>query len=105
MVHAVADQLEKHLRALTEYTRLDETRRQFLKRGVAQVPFLAPEAVKELLAIEVEELVTSHGRRRDLVFPATGNTKRHMRNVRPTRLRRSVRSFPPCTSYPPCARC
>jgi hypothetical protein len=73
VAHPVADQLEKHLTTLTERARLDETRRQFLKRGVVQVPFLAPEAVKELLAIEVEELVTSHGRRRVLVFPATGN--------------------------------
>jgi hypothetical protein len=80
--HPVADQLEKHLTALTDDTGVEEARQEFLERGVVRVPFLAPKAVKELLAIEVEELVTSHGRRRDLVFPATGNTRRHMRNVR-----------------------
>jgi hypothetical protein len=82
VVHPVADQLEKHLTGLAEDTRLDESRRQFLERGVVRVPFLAPEAVKDLLAIEVEGLITSHGRRHDLVFPETGNSQRHMCNVR-----------------------
>jgi hypothetical protein len=100
VAHPVADQLEKYLTALTEDTRLDEARRQFLKRGVVQVPFLAPEAVKELLAIEVEDLVTSHGRRRDLVFPATGNTKRHMRNVRRDQIKAFGSIIPAVYSVP-----
>jgi hypothetical protein len=82
VVHPVAKQLEKHLTGLADYTRLDEARQQFLERGVVRVPFLAPEAVKDLLAIEVEELITSHGRRHDLVFPETGNSQRHVCNVR-----------------------
>jgi hypothetical protein len=80
--HLVADQLEKHLSSLSECAFLDESRRQFRERGVVRVSFLAPEAVKKLLAIEVEELVSAHGRRRSLVFSETGNTPRCMRNVR-----------------------
>jgi hypothetical protein len=98
--HPGADQLEKHLTALTDDTRVEETRRQFLERGVVRVPLLAPKAVKELLAIEVEELVTSHGRRRDLVFPATGNTKRHMRNVRRDQIRAFGSIIPALYSVP-----
>ncbi|MGH3617174.1 MAG: HalD/BesD family halogenase, partial [Pseudonocardiaceae bacterium] len=100
MLHPVADQLKKHLTALSEYARLDETRRQFLKRGVVQVPFLAPEGVKELLAIEVEELITSHSRRRDLVFPETGNTKRHMRNVRRDQIKAFGSNIPAVYAMP-----
>lgn len=92
MGHPVADQLEKHLTAFTKCTRLDETRRQFLKRGVVQVPFLAP--------VEVEELVTSHGRRHALVFPATGNTKRQMRNVRRDQIKAFGSVIPALYSLP-----
>ena len=82
MVHPVADQLEEHLISLPEWACLDEARRQFEERGVVRVSFLAPTAIKELLALEVEELVTSHARRHSLAFPETGNTMRCMRNVR-----------------------
>ncbi len=38
--------------------------------------------MKQSLAVEVEELVISHGCRRELVFSETGNSERRMRNVR-----------------------
>lgn len=100
MGHPVADQLEKHLTAVTDDTRVEETRREFRERGVVRVPFLAPEAVKELLAIEVEELVTSHGRRHVLVFPQTGNTTRHMRNVRRDQIKAFGSIIPALYSVP-----
>lgn len=100
MVHPVEGQLEKHLTALTEYTRLGEIRQQFLKHGVVQISFLAPEAVKELLAIEAEELVTSHGRRHALAFPETGNTERHMRNVRRDQIKAFGSIIPAVYSVP-----
>jgi alkylated DNA repair dioxygenase AlkB len=80
VVRTVVDRLEEHLAALDEG--LDQARREFLERGVVRVPFLAPDSVKQLLAVEVAELVTSHSRRRELVFSETGNSERRMRNVR-----------------------
>lgn len=100
MGHPVADQLEKHLTAVFDDIRVEEIRRRFLERGVVRVPFLAPKAVKELLAVEVEELVTCHGRRRDLVFPATGNTTRRMRNVRRDQIKEFGSVVPALYSVP-----
>jgi hypothetical protein len=82
VVPTVAEQLETHLAALDKSAHLDQVKREFLERGVVRVPFLAPDSVKRFLAVEVEELLTSHGRRHELVFPETGNSQRRMRNVR-----------------------
>jgi hypothetical protein len=99
-VHPVAAQLEKHLTALTEDTSLDEARRRFLERGVVQLPFLAPETVKEPLAIEVEDLVTSHARRHALVCAETGDTTRRMRNVRRDQIKASGSIIPSLYAVP-----
>jgi hypothetical protein len=100
VVHPVADQLEKHLIGLPERACLDEARRQFEERGVVRVSFLAPTAIKELLAIEVEELVTSHARRHNLTFPETGDTMRCMRNVRRAQIKHSGSIIPALYSVP-----
>ena len=82
VVHPVVDQLEKHIAALAEGAHLAEARQEFLERGAVRVPFLVPDSVKRLMAVEVEELITAHGCRRELIFSETGNTERRMRNVR-----------------------
>jgi hypothetical protein len=69
VVHPVVDQLEKHIAALADGTHLAEARQEFLERGAVRVPFLVPDSVKRLLAVEVEELVTAHGCHRELISP------------------------------------
>ena len=105
MVHPVADQLEEHLIGLPERACLDEARRQFEERGIVRVSFLAPTAIKELLALEVEELVTSHARRHTLAFPETGNTMRCMRNVRHDQIKDFGSIIPRYTQHRPCGPC
>jgi len=89
VVRAVVEQLEKHLADLGEGPHLEQARREFLERGVVRVPFLAPDSVKHVLAVEVEELVASHGCRRELVVSETGNSQRRMRNVRRDQIKAS----------------
>ncbi len=82
LTHPLVAQLESHISALLDDPRLGEARAGLLERGAARVAFLAPDAVKKAVAQEAEELMASHGTRRDLVFHETGNTPRRMRNLR-----------------------
>ena len=81
------------LSALAEHTAtgiprssIRAARRHFSRFGYAKVPFLAPPAVKEAVAREVDRLIDSAAVRRDLRFAETGYTPRRMRNVSRTQI-------------------
>ncbi|WP_067709317.1 HalD/BesD family halogenase [Nocardia yamanashiensis] len=79
---SVLDDLVAHLDGSTTSKRFEDARRRFGECGLASVGFLVPESAIAQVRQEAEILAATHGVRRDLRFTETGNTARHMRNVR-----------------------
>ncbi len=74
--------------------RLDEAGKRLATYGFAEVSFIVPAELKDVVSEEVLSLVGGSSVRRDLRFAATGHTPRRMRNVRRAEVARLGSAIP-----------